>query len=83
MKGDEYAQTRKILLAPLSGNAAFKDEAIQNRWKEKQKAKRTVSSTAEDGQQIVAAATEVAVTEESTTVTEEPAEPNVNEEAAE
>ena len=33
MKGDEYAQTRKILLAPLSGNAAFKDEAMQNRWR--------------------------------------------------
>ena len=46
MKGDEYAQTRKILLAPLSGNAAFKDEAMQNRWKEKQKAKR---AAAQDG----------------------------------
>ena len=75
MKGDEYAQTRKILLAPLSGNAAFKDEAMQNRWKEKQKAKRAVSNTAEGGLQNAVESTEAA--------TEESAEPHVNEEAAE
>lgn len=73
MKGDEYAQTRKILLAPLSGNAAFKDEAMQNRWKEKQRAKRTVGSTAEN--------TDTAVAEES--LDEDEAEPHVIEEAAE
>ena len=49
MKGEEYKTARRILLAPLSGNAAFKDEAMQNRWKEKQKAKRaTVNNTAEE-----------------------------------
>lgn len=73
MKGDEYAQTRKILLAPLSGNAAFKDEAMQNRWKEKQRAKRTVGSTAEN--------TDTAVAEES--LDEDEAEPHVIEVVAE
>ena len=61
MKGDEYAQTRKILLAPLSGNAAFKDEAMQNRWREKQKAKRAVSSTDEEA--LIGAAENTAIVE--------------------
>ena len=38
MAGAEYKTARRILLAPLSGNAAFKDEAMQERWKEKRKA---------------------------------------------
>lgn len=48
MKGDEYKTSRHILLGPLFGNAAFKDEAMQKRWKEKQRAKRA-GSTAEEG----------------------------------
>lgn len=78
MKGDEYAQTRKILLAPLSGNAAFKDEAMQNRWKEKQRAKKAVGGTAEES---------LPDTEESGEAPAEEtvvfAEPHVIEEAAE
>lgn len=68
MKGEEYAQTRKVLLAPLSGNAAFKDEAMQNRWKEKQKAKRTVSNTAEEG--LSGAVENTAVAEETAELVE-------------
>ncbi|MBQ9037878.1 MAG: hypothetical protein IJ119_00130 [Clostridia bacterium] len=40
MGGDEYKTTRRMLLAPLSGNAAFKDQAMEDRWKEKQAAKK-------------------------------------------
>ena len=40
MAGDEFKAARKVLLAPLSGNAAFKDQAMEQRWKEKQTAKR-------------------------------------------
>ena len=39
MAGKEYAQTRKILLEPLAGNSAFKDKAMEERWKEKRKVK--------------------------------------------
>ena len=64
MKGDEYAQTRKILLAPLSGNAAFKDEAMQTRWKEKQKAKREAAGgTTEEGLSSTAENTDTAIAE--------------------
>lgn len=64
MKGDEYAQTRKILLAPLSGNAAFKDEAMQNRWREKQKAKREAAGgTTEEGLSSTAENTDTAIAE--------------------
>lgn len=31
MGGDEYKTTRRMLLAPLSGNAAFKDQAMEDR----------------------------------------------------
>ena len=40
MAGDDFKIARSILLAPLSGNAAFKDQAMEDRWKEKQAAKR-------------------------------------------
>ncbi len=40
MGGQDYATARRILLVPLSGSAAFKDSAMENRWKEKQAAKR-------------------------------------------
>ena len=38
MKGDEFKTARRILLALLDGNAAFKDEAMKERWKEKRRA---------------------------------------------
>ena len=40
MGGEEFKTARRILLAPLSGSAAFKDDAMEQRWKEKQAAKR-------------------------------------------
>jgi hypothetical protein len=48
MGGDEFKTARRILLAPLSGNAAFKNEAMEQRWKEKQAAKRAFSPAAEE-----------------------------------
>lgn len=33
MSGPEYAEARAILLRPLSGSAAFKDQAMEERWK--------------------------------------------------
>lgn len=35
----EYAEVRRILLSPLSGKAAFKDAAMEERWKKKQREK--------------------------------------------
>ena len=43
MGGDEFKTARRVLLAPLSGNAAFKDQAMEERWKEKQAAKRATA----------------------------------------
>lgn len=40
MGGDEFKTARRVLLKPLSGSAAFKDQAMENRWKAKQSAKR-------------------------------------------
>ncbi|MBQ6960390.1 MAG: hypothetical protein IJP78_05360 [Clostridia bacterium] len=40
MGGDEFKTARRVLLSPLSGSAAFKDQAMEDRWKEKQAAKR-------------------------------------------
>ena len=40
MAGSEFKTARKVLLAPLSGNAAFKDNAMEERWKANQNAKR-------------------------------------------
>ena len=40
LEGPDFKTARKVLLAPLSGNAAFKDSAMEERWKEKQNAKR-------------------------------------------
>lgn len=48
MGGDEFKTARRVLLAPLSGNAAFKDQAMEERWKEKQAAKRAFSLAAEE-----------------------------------
>jgi hypothetical protein len=33
MSGDEFKVTRQLLLKPLSGSAAFKDDAMERRWK--------------------------------------------------
>ena len=40
MGGDEFKTARRVLLAPLSGNAAFKDDAMEQRWKEKRAGER-------------------------------------------
>ncbi|MBQ8094668.1 MAG: hypothetical protein IJ242_14010 [Clostridia bacterium] len=48
MGGDEFKSIRRELLAPLSGNAAFKDEAMELRWKEKQAAKRAHTPVTEE-----------------------------------
>lgn len=48
MGGDEFKITRRVLLAPLTGNAAFKDQAMEQRWKEKQVAKRAYTPVAEE-----------------------------------
>jgi predicted carbohydrate-binding protein with CBM5 and CBM33 domain len=40
MSGDEFKTARRVLLAPLSGNAAFKDAAMEQRWKEKRAGER-------------------------------------------
>lgn len=57
MGGDEFKTARRVLLAPLSGNAAFKDQAMENRWKEKQAAKRATA-------RAYTSATEEAITTE-------------------
>ena len=48
MGGDDFKTARRVLLAPLSGNAAFKDQAMELRWKEKQAAKRTCIPVTEE-----------------------------------
>lgn len=48
MGGDEFKTARRELLAPLSGNAAFKDQAMEQRWKEKQAEKRAYTPVAEE-----------------------------------
>ena len=48
MGGEEFKTARRVLLHPLSGNAAFKDQAMEDRWKEKQAAKRDVLRTAKE-----------------------------------
>lgn len=40
MGGEEFKTARRMLLQFLSGNVAFKDQAMEDRWKEKQAAKR-------------------------------------------
>ena len=37
MGGDEYRTARRILLSPLDGSSAFRDEAMKKRWKENRK----------------------------------------------
>lgn len=52
MGGVEFKTARRVLLAPLSGNAAFKDSAMEQRWKEKQAAKRAYTTVAEEATAI-------------------------------
>ena len=40
MGGNEFKTVRQVLLKPLSGSAAFKDQVMEDRWKAKQAAKR-------------------------------------------
>ena len=40
MGGDEFKTARRVLLHSLTGSAAFKDQAMEDRWKAKQAAKR-------------------------------------------
>ena len=47
MGGDEFKNARRVLLAPLSGNAAFKDAAMEQRWKEKRAGERTAANEQE------------------------------------
>ena len=46
MAGDEFKTARKVLLSPLSGSAAFKDSAMEERWKANQTAKRDAARAA-------------------------------------
>jgi len=48
MGGEEFKIARRVLLHPLSGNAAFKDQAMEDRWKEKQAAKRDALRAAKE-----------------------------------
>ena len=49
MGGDEFKTARRVLLASLSGNAAFKDAAMEQRWKEKRAGERKAA----DEQEVV------------------------------
>ena len=45
MTGAEYKVTRKLLLSHLTGSAAFKDQAMEDRWKANQAAKQASNPT--------------------------------------
>ena len=51
MGGEEFKTARRVLLHPLSGNAAFKDHAMEDRWKEKQTVKREMLKAAKARQE--------------------------------
>ena len=40
MRGPEFKAARKVLLSPLSGHSAFRDDSMERRWKEKQAARK-------------------------------------------
>ncbi len=50
MAGSEFKAARKVLLAPLSGSAAFKDAAMEQRWQENRKAEREAAKEAENNE---------------------------------
>lgn len=50
MGGEEFKTARRVLLHPLTGSAAFKDQAMQNRWKEKQAEKKKCAEGGKEGQ---------------------------------
>ena len=55
MAGKEFATARKILLEPLAGNSAFKDKAMEDRWKAKRKSSTEeppVSVAGENAQEV-------------------------------
>ena len=43
MGGDEFKTARRVLLKPLSGSAAFKDQAMEDRWKANKAAKKNAA----------------------------------------
>ena len=51
MGNDEFKKACRVLLHPLSGNAAFKDQAMEDRWKEKQTVKREMLKAAKARQE--------------------------------
>ena len=46
MHSDEYKATRKVLMQNLSGHTAFRTKAEEEKWKERQQAKRDELRTA-------------------------------------
>lgn len=52
MAGNGFKTARRVLLSPLSGNAAFKDSAMEKRWKENQNAKRDVLKAAKSETEV-------------------------------
>lgn len=48
MGGDEFKIARRVLLSPLTGNTAFKDQDMEDRWKEKQATKRDALKAAKE-----------------------------------
>ncbi len=48
MGGEEFKTARRALLHPLTGSAAFKDQAMEDRWKAKQAAKRDAAKGVAD-----------------------------------
>ena len=49
MNGPEYKETRKSLMANLSGNAAFRTPAEEAKWKERQAQKKAAVKAASEG----------------------------------
>lgn len=52
MAGEEFKTARKVLLSPLSGSAAFKDSAMEERWKANQTAKRDAARAARETESV-------------------------------
>ena len=53
MDGEEFKTARKVLLAPLSGSAAFKNSEMEQRWQTRQKARREAAREAKKAEQEV------------------------------
>ena len=50
MAGKEYAEARRLLMEPLSGSAAFKNQEMRDRWQEKHNAIRDAQRMAREAQ---------------------------------